>query len=129
MKELNAFFDALFNSINNNNFVKITLSKPSNKSEGLRNIYIRLINIKEDQVLSFTYRYKTNDQVKNYSFEEAKNILKELLNKSFKIVTLFTLEEDYSLRFSKKGKISKLIQALPISHLKIMTSPKRKEQH
>jgi protein-L-isoaspartate O-methyltransferase len=106
MKELNAFFDALINAIEKDIFVKITLSKPSHKSDGLRNIYIRLIKIKEEKQLSFTYRYKTNDQVKNYSIDETKKKLQELLNSNFKIGTLFTLEEDYSLRISKKGKIS-----------------------
>ncbi|PCJ27188.1 MAG: SAM-dependent methyltransferase [Flavobacteriales bacterium] len=106
MKELNAFFDAFVNAIEKDIFVKITLSKSTNKSEGLRNVYIRLIKIKEQQQLSFTYRYKTNDQVKNYSLEETKKKLQELLNSNFKIGTLFTLEEDYSLRISKKGKIA-----------------------
>lgn len=106
MKELNSFFEAFVKAIENDIFVKITLSKPSNKSEGLRNVYIRLIKIKEEQQLSFTYRYKTNDQVKNYSIEETKKKLQELLNSNFKIGTLFTLEEDYSLRISKKGKVA-----------------------
>ena len=108
MEELNTFFKALENSISATIFVKITLSKPSNKNDGLRNVYIRLITIKEEQQLSFTYRYKTNDQVKNYSIAEAKNLLKELLSSSFKIATLFTLDEDYSLRISKKGKVSEI---------------------
>lgn len=106
MKELNPFFDALVNAIEKDIFVKITLSKPSNKSDGLRNVYIRLIKIKEEQQLSFTYRYKTNDQVKNHSIAESKKILQELLEGNFKIGTLFTLEEDFSLRISKKGKVS-----------------------
>ncbi len=112
MKELTAFFDALNKSISVANFVKITLSKPSNKSNGLRNVYIRLITIKKQQQLSFTYRYQTNDQVKNYTIDESKKVLQNLLNSSFKIVTLFTLEEDYSLRISKKGKVS-VIKAPP----------------
>lgn len=106
MKELNTFFDALNNSISKAIFVKITLSKPANKNDGLRNVYIRLITLKEQQQLSFTYRYQTNDQVKNYTIEEAKKVLQNLLNSSFKIITLFTLEEDYSLRISKKGEVS-----------------------
>ena len=58
MKELNTFFDALNNSISKAIFVKITLSKPANKNDGLRNVYIRLITLKEQQQLSFTYRYQ-----------------------------------------------------------------------
>jgi protein-L-isoaspartate O-methyltransferase len=108
MKELNAFFEAIDSCIASANFVKITLSKPSKKSDGLRNVYIRLITIKDEQQLSFTYRYKTNDQVKNYSIDEAKKVVRDLIDNNFKIVTLFSLEEDYSLRISKKGKISEI---------------------
>jgi tRNA A58 N-methylase Trm61 len=108
MKELNAFFDVFINAIEKDIFVKITLSKPSNKSDGLRNVYIRLIKIKEEQQLSFTFRYKTNDQVKNYSIEESKEKLQELFKDNFKIGTLFTLEQDYSVRISKKGKVSEI---------------------
>ncbi len=128
MKELNAFFEALTISLSDNNFVKITLSKPSKKTNGLRNVYVKLIAVKETQKLSFTYRYKTNDQVKNYTLVEAKETLKELLNISFKIATLFTLKEDYALRISKKGKISVIksnpsfANLPPLSHNK----PKKK---
>ena len=106
MKELNAFFETLRTILNNSSFVKITLSKPTKKSDGLRNVYVRLVTIKNQQQLSFTYRYKTNDQVKNYPLDEAKAILKDLLNTSFKIATLFTLDKDYSILISKKGKVS-----------------------
>lgn len=106
MEEINAFFKALEDSITKDNFVKITLSKPSRKQDGLQNVYIRLITIKEEQKLSFTYRYKTNDQVKNYSLEETKEKITELLDHNFRIITLFKLNEDYSLRISKKGKIA-----------------------
>lgn len=106
MEELEGFFEAIEKSISKDVFVKITLSKPARKSDGLQNVYVRLITIKEQQHLSFTYRHKTNDQVKNYLIVEAKEILKDLLKESFKIAILFTLEEDYTLRISKKGKIS-----------------------
>jgi len=106
MEELNAFFEAITASLSKKNFVKITLSKPSKKSDGLRNVYVRLVILKDQEQLSFTYRYKTNDQVKNYTIKEAKITLKTLLTTSFKIATLFTLEEDYSILISKKGKIS-----------------------
>jgi len=106
MKELNAFFETLRASLNNNSFVKITLSKPSKKSDGLRNVYVRLVTIKNQKQLSFTYRHKTNDQVKNYPLDEAEDTLKDLLNNSFKIAAIFSLDKDYSILISKKGKVS-----------------------
>ncbi|MBL4667792.1 MAG: SAM-dependent methyltransferase [Flavobacteriales bacterium] len=106
MNDLTPFFEKLDASYTNDTFVKITLSKPAYKSDGLHNIYVRLVTIKEERILSFTYRYQTNDQVKNYSLEEAKNIFSELLNQKFKVGILFTLEEDFTIQFSKKGKVS-----------------------
>ncbi len=106
MNDLAPFFEKLDNSFTNDTFVKITLSKPAYKSDGLHNVYIRLVNIKGEKTLSFTYHYQTNDQVKNYSLEDAKNIFSELLNQKFKVGILFTLEEDFTIQFSKKGKVS-----------------------
>jgi len=106
MNELNTFLEKLTESFNTNNFVKITLSKPAYKSDGLLNIYIRLVEIKGEQVFSCTYHYQTNDQVKNYTLEEVKNVLTEVLNQKFKIAILFTLQEDFTIQFSKKGKAS-----------------------
>ncbi|MDG1477648.1 MAG: SAM-dependent methyltransferase [Vicingaceae bacterium] len=106
MNELAPFFEKLDQSITNDNFVKITLSKPAYKSDGLHNIYVRIATIKGERMLSFTYHYQTNDQVKNYSFDEAKTIFSELLNQKFKVGILFTLAEDFTIQFSKKGKVS-----------------------
>lgn len=111
MNELTLFFEKLTASFNNNSFIKITLSKPAFKSDGLLNLYIRLVEIKNEFVFSCTYHYQTNDQVKNYTLEETKSVLSELLNQKFKIAILFTLEEDFTLQFSKKGKASTRITA------------------
>lgn len=104
MKELNLFLEKLTTAFNNQSFVKITLSKPAFKSDGLLNVYIRLVELKNELNFSATYHYQTNDQVKNYTLEETQDLLKELLNQKFKVATLFTLTEDFTIQFSKKGK-------------------------
>ncbi|MFV0529936.1 MAG: class I SAM-dependent methyltransferase [Flavobacteriales bacterium] len=106
MIDLNELFTAIQTSFDQNNFVKLTFSKPIRKSEELINVYVRLIYIKEKPRLSFTYRYKTKDRVKNYSFEEAKKIMELLLKDSFRLVTFFSLENDLLVFVSKKRKIS-----------------------
>lgn len=122
MNELNLFLDKLTTSFNDNSFVKITLSKPAFKGDGLLNIYIRLVEIKNELVFSCTYHYQTNDQVKNYTLAETETLLKELLNQKFKVGTLFSLKEDFTVQFSKKGKASTRTTAPsfdkkpPISH-------------
>lgn len=105
MKE---FFDAIQQSFKSDNFVKITLSKSSKPTEDLKNVYIRQIQLKNKETLSFTYRNKTNDLVKNYSIDDGLKMLEVLLTNNFKIGTLFTLEFDISLKINKKGKIALL---------------------
>ena len=106
MEGLFPFFEKLDKSYKEGSFVKITLSKPAYKSDGLHNVYIRLITIKNEPTFSFTYHYQTNDQVKNYPLNETKTILSELLSQKFRIATIFTLDEDFTIQFSKKGKTS-----------------------
>jgi len=106
MDNLAPFFKEIEDSINRNDFVKITLSKPLSKKNELQNVYIRFIKIKEQPYFQFTYHYKTNDQVKNYTFEELKDILSELLLNAFRFATLFTLEKDVQVFVNKKKKIT-----------------------
>jgi uncharacterized protein YydD (DUF2326 family) len=122
MKELKLFLEKITSSFNDNSFVKITLSKPAFKGDGLLNIYIRLVEIKSELVFSCTYHYQTNDQVKNLSLTETEALVKELLNQKFKVGTLFSLKEDFTIQFSKKGKAStrttapSFEQKPPVSH-------------
>lgn len=106
MENFQPLFDELQQSLVRNDFVKITLSKPLSKRNELVNVYIRLIKIKETDFLSFTYRFKTNDQVKNYTFAEAKEIVDDLLMNKFRFATFFSLEKDVQLFVSKKKKVT-----------------------
>ncbi|GFD76571.1 methyltransferase [Tenacibaculum sp. KUL113] len=107
MKEdLHQLFTEFQNSIQKNDFVKLTLSKPIRKSDDLSNVYVRQITLKGDVCFQFLYRYKTNDQAKNYSFEESIEELTLLLSEKFRAATLFTLENDLLVFLSKKKKVS-----------------------
>jgi len=106
MSDFNPLFTAIQESVKRDDFVKITLSKPLSKRNELANVYIRLVLIKDEPHLSFTYRYKTNDQVKNYTFEEAETIIEDLLLNAFRFATLFTLKEDIHVFVSKKKVVS-----------------------
>lgn len=46
--------------------VKMTLSKPANKHDDLRNVYVKPVLIKEKRLFAFTYHYERRDEVKNY---------------------------------------------------------------
>lgn len=85
-------------------FVKLTLSKASPKDSDLKNIYIRKIQIKGQAQLSFTLRHSTKDIVQNYSLTEALDQLKSYLGKDFLIANLLTTTKDYTLSYNKKRK-------------------------
>lgn len=97
------FIQTLEQSLLAKEFIKLTLSKSSEAD--LKNIYVRLIQIKKEDKLSFTYRYKTNDQVKNYSVSEGVEFLSSMIGEQFKIATLFTLSNDITFQVSKKGGV------------------------
>ncbi|CAL2101051.1 SAM-dependent methyltransferase [Tenacibaculum sp. 190130A14a] len=107
MKEnLQELFKAIQNSVKEDTFVKLTLSKPLRKSDALPNVYIRPIVLKGELSFQFLYRYSTNDQVKNYDLNESIEIIEELLSEKFRAASLFTLSNDLLVFVSKKKKVS-----------------------
>lgn len=106
MNEFEELIKYLRESVLQNDFVKLTLSKPVRKSEELLNVYVRQITLKEKEYFQFTYRNKTNDQVKNYTLQEAIIEIESLLLEKFRAGSLFTLSKDILVFVSKKKKVS-----------------------
>ncbi|WP_010133880.1 class I SAM-dependent methyltransferase [Ochrovirga pacifica] len=106
MEKLESLQEEIAKSLAQHTFVKITLSKPLRKNEGLRNVYIRLVTIQNQQKFQFTYRNKTNDVVKNYSFDEVLQEIATLLTHTFRYAVIFTLQEDVQIFVSKKKAIT-----------------------
>ncbi len=106
MSDFKVFFETLRNSVINDEFVKLTLSKPIRKSNGLLNVYLRLFEIDGKEVFQFKYRYATDNTYKQFSLKEAISELEQLLMESFRVGTLFTLNEDLLVTVSKKKVIS-----------------------
>ena len=106
MKELNSVVEILTKSLQDNTFVKLTISNPVDKQSSILTIYVRVIEIKNQPALSFTYRHKTNDQVKNFSIEEGIAEIEKTLRTSYRNATVFTTAQDYTLLTSKKGKVT-----------------------
>jgi hypothetical protein len=103
---IQAFCDLVQESILNHQFVKLTFSKSSKGAEDLKNVYVRMVNIKNEEKMSFTFRHVTNDKVKNYSIEEGVAYVLTLLTDYFLAASLFTTHQDVSLLISKKGKVT-----------------------
>ena len=101
---INDFIEQLLKSVNEQAFIKLTLGKKRSKSRDLKNIYVRMVEIKEKELLSFTYRYESRDEVKNYDFEDAKPEIEKYLGSELMKAHLFTVDTDLTLSINKKGK-------------------------
>ncbi len=82
---LNQFTEKIKESLENDSFIKITLSNfMSHKEKStLNRILIRKTIIKREEKLTFVYRHKTNDITKNYSFEEGMEEVITFLTKEY----------------------------------------------
>ncbi len=98
------FLETLLDSLRDGYFVKLTLSKCTPKTADLQNIYGRLILVKGKRLLSLTYRYPTQDIVKNVDFEQAVATIQALLGQQFLIATLRTTRQDLVLQYNKKRR-------------------------
>ena len=94
MTSIISFISSLSESILDNTFIKISLGNYKGSEVGLKNIYVKKVLIKRVENLSFTYRYKTRDIVKNFMVDEGLKLIQEALENGFNIATLFTTEFD-----------------------------------
>lgn len=101
-------FLALFSlSVTQQTLLKLTLSKPLAQADW-RQVVVRLVAIKQQPKLSFTYRYPTRDEVKNYSLDEGSEWLSKWLGVVFFAADLQTTDGHFNLIFNKKGDNARL---------------------
>jgi SAM-dependent methyltransferase len=109
-------------------FIKCTLSKPTPAAaEDLKNVYLRPVELKAGPRIAWTFRYKTRDEVKNFSFEESVQQLELRLGTEFLNAALFSTELDATLSISKKGK-AVFLQKKPTQTSPADTSHDRQKQ-
>jgi SAM-dependent methyltransferase len=104
---LQTFLLKISDSYKRKELIKITLGNKKNITATLKNVLIKPVLIKNEPMLSFTYRHNTQDAVKNYAGKEAINILGQLLENDFNNADAFTLTNDYQF-FTPKNKTGKL---------------------
>ncbi len=103
-ENLEKFLNCVAESAERSALVKMTLSKPVQKHDELRNLYVKPVLIKGKYLFAFTYHYERRDEVKNYDVTQMLDILKEMLPTRFLNAILFTVDEDVTLLVSSKGK-------------------------
>src|SRR5918993_1072858 len=106
------FVGALEEGLRSGAFVKLTLGKYRGGEAELKNVYVRAVNIKGADRLSFLTRYKTKDVVKNYDVPEGVRRIESLLGASFLSGHLFTTERDVQIEFNKKRE-ARLVERPP----------------
>ena len=102
--DIEQFLIKFQSSVENDTFIKLTLSKSTGEEPDLKNVYVRSVEIRSQPMLSFTLRYTTRDITKNYSIEEAAGIVSLWLGNTFLNADLFTTESDFTLVYNKKRR-------------------------
>lgn len=86
--------EAVRKSLADRTFVKLSLGGYRGGVEHLKSLHVRHVVIKREDKLSFTYRYKTRDVVKNFGVEEGVNQITNLIKTDFTTANLMTTQFD-----------------------------------
>lgn len=105
-EKVKEFIQAISQTITDQTFISLSLGNYKGKEENLKNLYVKRILIKKEEKLSFTYRYKTRDIVKNFSKDEAIGLVEKFLIEGFKVSTLFSTESDLQFEITNADKVS-----------------------
>lgn len=103
----------LVTSVADGSFVKLMLNNYCGSEDGLKAVYVRRILIKKREQLSFTFRYKTRDIVKNFEFDLAFSKLADMIAQDFRKAQLFTTDFDLTLEHGKLRKSTATQTELP----------------
>ena len=98
-KFIGQFSDALADG----SFVKLTLSLPQGGEAGLKNVFVRPVQLKAGLRLAFTYRYATRDILKNLEPDQAVAEISGQLGKTFLTANLFTTRTAVEITFREDG--------------------------
>ncbi|MCA1593578.1 MAG: SAM-dependent methyltransferase [Acidobacteria bacterium] len=109
---LDEFTGEIEQSIATRAFVKLTLGKYRGHEPGLKNIYVRLVEVKKTSQLSFLYRYQTRDVFKNHPVPEGLALIRSLIGADFLSAHLFILTADLRIEYNKK-RAARLITRPP----------------
>jgi SAM-dependent methyltransferase len=104
-EKVNEFVKAIAQSVHDHSFISLSLGNYKGAEENLKNLYVKRILIKKDEKLSFTYRYKTRDIVKNFSTDEGIPIIEKFLLEGFRVSTLFSKEADLQFEILTNDKV------------------------
>jgi hypothetical protein len=82
-KEKEQFESIVAASLKSQEFIRLTLGKYRGSEVGLTKLVARVVDLKSGIKLSFTYRYKNKEIVKNYAIEDAIGLIRDQFSKIF----------------------------------------------
>ncbi|MCW3121658.1 MAG: SAM-dependent methyltransferase, partial [Flavipsychrobacter sp.] len=92
--KITEFISSIQQALADDTFVSVSMGNYKGQEENLKNIYVKKAIVKQEVKLSFTYRYKTKDIVKNYAVNDGVELINKGLSEGFKVATLFTTAFD-----------------------------------
>lgn len=104
-QSFNAFVSVLAESIDDQRFEKLVLSKHCGDDKLLQRVTIKPVQIKDELLLSWVSRFKTKTDTQNRSPDETIERVAELIETDFKAAQLFASDAELQLNVSKKGKV------------------------
>ena len=113
-------------AIENQTFIKITLSNKREKSAELKNVFIKPVLLKNSVKLSFVYRYPTKDITKNFDVKEAIILVEKMMQDEFYNADIFTTENEIHIAIQKNGSVKIIKNA--ILNTKVQTNQHDKEK-
>ena len=106
-KTLDDFLERVRQSAGDGTLVRLNLGA-SIQPDGIRNVFIRPVRLREAALLSFVYRHPTRDVTKNFPHDEALDLLRDLLGRQFLNAFLSTTTGTAQLTF-RKGRPTRMV--------------------
>jgi SAM-dependent methyltransferase len=97
--------EKLRRSLDDGTFVKLTLSDPTDAEPDLRNVYARLVELREGRRVQFVRRFARQDVTKNVAPHEAADVVATELDANFTRAYLFTTTGDWQWRGPGDGQL------------------------
>jgi hypothetical protein len=110
-KTVDDFLDRVRQSAADGTLVRLNLGA-SIQPDGIRNVFIRPVRLKDAAMLSFVYRHPTRDVTKNFAQDEALDLLRDLLGQQFLNAFLSTTTGTAQLTF-RKGRPTRMLLGKP----------------
>ncbi|MBP6455646.1 MAG: SAM-dependent methyltransferase [Chitinophagaceae bacterium] len=104
-KKIILFIEELLEAIKEKKLQRVIFSKKRNQHNELKNVYANLIETKLGLRFNIVYRFPTNDLTKNFSLNEAKEKVIELLQNEFFNVELITTTKHFYVEIKNDNDV------------------------